>query len=281
MAGLEELLQHEWALYAGVALALAAVAAGTLFIYGSSKPKKALDPEQWVHFRLVKRTQVSHNVVKFRFGLQTPTTILGLPIGQHISCLGKDAAGEEVIKPYTPTTLDSDVGHFELVVKLYPQGRMSYHFSQLKVGDTLACKGPKGRFKYHPNQVRAYGMLAGGSGITPMFQVTRAILENPKDETKVYLIYANVTLNDILLKDELDGLAKNFPGRLHVFFVLNAPPVNWSGGVGFVSQDMIKANCPAPAQDIQILRCGPPPMNKAMASHLDALGYTKDMQFQF
>lgn len=33
--------------------------------------------------------------------------------------------------------------------------------------------------------------------------------------------------------------------------------------------------------NLQVLRCGPPPMNKAMAAHLDALGYTSDMQFQF
>ena len=32
---------------------------------------------------------------------------------------GKDSQGEEVIKPYTPTTLDSDVGHFELVIKVH------------------------------------------------------------------------------------------------------------------------------------------------------------------
>lgn len=31
-------------------------------------------------------------------------------------------------------------------------------------------------------------------------QVTRAILENPNDKTNVYLIYANVTFEDILLK---------------------------------------------------------------------------------
>jgi cytochrome-b5 reductase len=42
--------------------------------------------------------------------------VLGLPIGQHISCQGKDAEGEEVLKPYTPTTLDSDVGYFDLVI---------------------------------------------------------------------------------------------------------------------------------------------------------------------
>lgn len=33
-----------------------------------------------------------------------------------------------------------------------------------------------------------------------VFQVTRAILENPNDKTKVHLIYANVTYEDILLK---------------------------------------------------------------------------------
>lgn len=33
--------------------------------------------------------------------------------------------------------------------------------------------------------------------------------------------------------------------------------------------------------NMQILRCGPPPMNKAMAAHLDALEYSAEMQFQF
>lgn len=32
---------------------------------------------------------------------------------------------------------------------------------------------------------------------------------------------------------------------------------------------------------LQILRCGPPPMNKAMAANLEALGYSPEMQFQF
>ncbi|KAL8462438.1 hypothetical protein ACS0TY_033456 [Phlomoides rotata] len=53
------------------------------------------------------------------------------------------------------------------------------------------------------------------------------------------------------------------------------------GGVGFVSKEMIQAHLPALASDIQILRCGPPPMNKAIAAHLDALGYSVPMQFQF
>ncbi|KAI3917045.1 hypothetical protein MKX01_003494 [Papaver californicum] len=265
-----------------VGVAVALVAVGAAYILLSSKKSKAcLDPENFREFKCVKRTQLSHNVAKFKFALPTPTSVLGLPIGQHISCRGKDSLGEDVIKPYTPTTLDTDVGHFELVIKMYPQGRMSHHFREMRVGDYMAVKGPKGRFKYQPGQVRAFGMLAGGSGITPMFQVARAILENPIDKTNVHLIYANVTVDDILLKEELESLTSKYPNHFKVYYVLNQPPEEWNGGVGFVSKEMIETHCPAPAADIQILRCGPPPMNKAMAAHLESLGYTSEMQFQF
>ncbi|KAG4909405.1 NADH--cytochrome b5 reductase 1-like isoform X1 [Glycine soja] len=267
-----------------MAVALVAIVGGTAYYYYvTKKPKGCLDPENFKEFKLVKRTQLSHNVATFRFDLPTPKSVLGLPIGQHISCRGKDSLGEEVVKPYTPTTLDTDVGYFELVVKMYPQGRMSHHFREMREGDYMAVKGPKGRFKYQPNQVRALGMIAGGTGITPMFQVcvTRAILENQQDKTNINLIYANVTFDDILLKEELDAFAIKFPNQFKVYYVLNQPPEIWDGGVGFVTKEMIQTDFPAPASDIKILRCGPPPMNKAMAANLEALGYSPQMQFQF
>ncbi|XWS28454.1 hypothetical protein CRYUN_Cryun25bG0070400 [Craigia yunnanensis] len=237
-----------------ITVALAAIGAATAYyLHATKKPKGCLDPEDFKEFKLVKRTQLSHNVAKFKFALPTPTSVLGLPIGQHISCRGKDQHGDDVFKAYTPTTLDSDLGYFELVIKMYPQGRMSHHFREMCEGDYLAVKGPKGRFKYQPGQVRAFGMLAGGTGIAPMFQVARAILENPNDKTNIYLIYANVTYEDILLKEELDDLASKFPNRMSVYYVLNQPPEGWNGGVGFVSKEMIQAHCPAPAQDIQVI----------------------------
>lgn len=41
---------------------------------------------------------------------------------------GTDGAGEEVTKPYTPTTLDSDVGYFELVIKVNYQFKLIFYF---------------------------------------------------------------------------------------------------------------------------------------------------------
>lgn len=128
----------------GIAVAVAAVGIAAAYLYLSKKTKVGcLDPENFRDFKLVEKRQLSHNVAKFRFALPTTTSVLGLPIGQHISCRGKDSVGEEVVKPYTPTTLDSDVGYFELVIKMYPQGRMSHHFREMKVGDYLSVKGPK------------------------------------------------------------------------------------------------------------------------------------------
>lgn len=44
-------------------------------------------------------------------------------------------------------------------------------FSDLSIGDTVNVRGPKGQFNYTPNMCRAIGMIAGGTGITPMLQV--------------------------------------------------------------------------------------------------------------
>lgn len=147
--------------------------------------------------------------------------------------------------------------------------------NKLKVGDPLQVRGPKGQMRYTPDMAKHVGMLAGGTGITPMLQIIRAIVKNPNDKTKVDLIYANVNVDDILLRDELDSLAKQHPQQFNVVHFLNNPPENWEGGSGFVSKEAIQERFPKPADDIKILLCGPPPMINAMKKHLEELGYDK------
>jgi len=147
----------------------------------------------------------------------------------------------------------------------YPTGNVSKVIGLLKIGDTIKVKGPKGQMMYRPGLVRELGMIAGGTGITPMLQIIRAILKNKSDKTKISLIFANVNEEDILLRKELEQLAKEESSRFKLYFVLNNPPQEgWDGGVGFVTEDMIKKHCPKSANDIKILLCGPPPMISAM-----------------
>lgn len=88
--------------------------------------------------------------------------------------------------------------------------------------------------------VRHFGMVAGGTGITPMLQVVRAIIRGRPtgDKTQVDLIFANVSPQDILLKEDLDQLAKEDSG-FRVHYVLDKPPEGWTGGVGYVTADMV------------------------------------------
>lgn len=180
----------------------------------------------------------------YRFALPSPNAILGLPIGQHISIGAElaqpDGSTKEIVRSYTPISGDHQPGYFDLLIKSYPTGNISKHMASMKVGQPLRVKGPKGAFVYTPNMVRHFGMIAGGTGITPMLQVVRAIIRGRAagDRTQVDLIFANVTPQDILLKEDLDALAKEDSG-FRVHYVLDQPPEGWTGGVGYVTGDMI------------------------------------------
>ncbi|KAI9769029.1 MAG: NADH-cytochrome b5 reductase [Geoglossum umbratile] len=269
------IVKKEWILYA----VASAVVLGAWKGY-NNRVRKVLNPNEFQNFELKEKTIISHNVAIYRFALPRATDILGLPIGQHISISALLPMSEkEIVRSYTPISSDENAGYFDLLIKSYPTGNISKHMATLRIGQTIKVKGPKGAMVYRPGLVRHFGMIAGGSGITPVLQIIRAIVRGrPRnggnDTTEVDLIFANVNVEDILLKDDLDQLAKEDPG-FRVYYVLNNPPEQWNGGVGFVTPEMIKAHLPAPATDIKILVCGPPPMTSAMKKATESLGYTK------
>ncbi|KAF9068029.1 NADH-cytochrome b5 reductase [Rhodocollybia butyracea] len=242
----------------------------TLFT-GERKP--VLNPNEWKEFPLVLKTQLSPNTAIYRFSLPKSRDVLGLPIGQHIQ-VSAEINGKDVMRSYTPTTLDHfDQGHFDLLIKTYEKGNISRHVNLLKIGDRIRVKGPKGAFKYHNKLTGHLGMIAGGTGITPMYQIIRTSVWDSGDATTLNLIYANVNEEDILLRDELEHLHHNSAGRFNIFYVLNNPPPGWKGGVGFVTKEQVAHYMPSQEKDCKILMCGPPPMMGAMKKHLEELKY--------
>ena len=197
-----------------------------------------------------------------------------------------------VIRPYTPLDGNS-VGFSELLVKKYNDGKLTPHLHALKVGDTISMKGPIAKYPYVANSKKQIGLIAGGTGLTPMLQVADAILSNPEDKTEISFVFANIAEEDILLRKELDERAaahKNFK----VHYVLEKPPKDWSGSVGYVTKDTIQKYMPAPSNDSLVMVCGPPPMVKAISGSkapdytqgeldglLKDLGYTKDQVYKF
>ncbi|KAK2007631.1 oxidoreductase NAD-binding domain-containing protein [Colletotrichum eremochloae] len=234
-----------------------------------------LDPVSYHPLPLVEKTLLAPNVYRFVFELPTPTTVLGLPIGQHVS-IKAEIDGKSVSRSYTPTSNNSDLGRLELVIRCYPDGLLTgKYLANLQPGDEVLFRGPKGAMRYRPNMARKIGMLAGGTGITPMYQLIRAICEDDRDTTEVSLIYANRSEADILLRDELESFARRYPANLKLHYLLDTPPDNWTYGVGYVTKEMMAERFPAPGDGARVMLCGPPGMVAAAKKSLADLGFEK------
>ncbi|KAG0590923.1 hypothetical protein KC19_1G136000 [Ceratodon purpureus] len=223
-------------------------------------------------------------------------------LGLHVaSCLvtkaemgkKKDGTPNYIIRPYTPISPPDSKGYFDLMIKIYPKGNMTQHLAHLKPGDTLEVKGPIPKLAYEPNMKKQIGMVAGGTGLTPMLQVIDAIVSNPEDNTQVSLVYANTTPADILLKSKLDSLAFAHP-NFKVFYVVSKESEGWKGGKGHVTKDVLKKGLPSPSDDTLILVCGPPGLMNLISGDkapdksqgeligmLKDLGYTPQQVYKF
>ncbi len=181
------------------------------------------------------------------------------------------------------------------------------------------------------------GFIAGGSGITPIWQVLQAACADPQDATRLSLVYCNKasagraaihacarvlttaapvgsashcafvhrayctwipqTVGDILLRAELDALARAHAGRVRVWHVVDrlddeaasgddahaaasSSSRAWPYSTGLVSADILRAHLPPPAAPggggaaPLILLCGPPGLERAARTLLAGLGHT-------
>ena len=81
-------------------------------------------------------------------------------------------------------------------------------------------------------------------------KIIHQVLNDPKDNCQLSLIYANKTEDDILVREELEEFAAKFPKQFHLHYTLDNPPaVNWKGSKGFITKEMIVDHLPPPASD--------------------------------
>ncbi|KIW95438.1 uncharacterized protein Z519_04022 [Cladophialophora bantiana CBS 173.52] len=230
-----------------------------------------LDARAYRKFPLSRKEGISPNVFHFTFALPNPSDILDLPIGQHVS-VRADIGGQSITRSYTPISNNKDNGVIELIVKIYEQGMMTRHLDSLQVGDEIEFRGPIGPMKYRSGLCKHIGMIAGGTGITPMYQLIRAICEDTSDNTTIGLLYANNTEEDILLRPQLDHWAAKSPTKFNISYVLLHPPREWKHYTGFVTKELLREKMPITAPDSRIMMCGPPGMITVMKQYARELG---------
>ena len=116
-------------------------------------------------------------------------------------------------------------------------------------------------------------LITGGAGITPMYQLTNAILKNPNDKTKVTLIFGVNSDEDVLFEPEFRELERKFPDRFKAVYTVSNPTKDSSFLKGYVTRELLKAHIPGPEErDVKVLFCGPPAMETAIVGSKGFLG---------
>ncbi|KAI4256386.1 MAG: hypothetical protein LQ352_002114 [Teloschistes flavicans] len=268
---------------------------------GEYKPSKKTftgGDQGWVDLKLESVEEINHNTKKFRFALPEENDVSGLTVASALLTKYKGPEMEKpVIRPYTPTSDEDEKGHIDLIVKRYPNGPMSEHIHNMSPPQRLDFKGPIPKYAWTPNKHRHICLIAGGTGITPMYQLCRAIFSNPSDTTKVTLVFGNVSEDDILLKHEFEELENTYPQRFRAFYMLDKPNAKeWpTQSTGHINQELLKTVLPEPKEEgVKVFVCGPPGMYKAISGGknspsdqgelsgiLKEMGYDKEQVYKF
>ena len=257
----------------------------------SNEPRDTfLNPRSWTKAVLSSKNKISADTVIFSFTLEHKTQMLGLPVGQHLMIRLRDPVEREaIIRAYTPISEMNSKGRLDVLIKLYLEGdiggKMSKAMNSLPVGHGVDFKGPIGKFTYlgkglcsingTEKKVKKFAMICGGSGITPIFQVFRAVMRDKDDPTTCTVLNGNRLFEDILCKEDLDALLWGNEDRGEVIHTLTKAPEKWKGLRGRINGELVQKHFECHEETL-VLICGPEALEKSIHVALKEQGWSDD-----
>lgn len=168
-----------------------------------------------------------------------------------------------------------------ITIKRVKGGLMSnYLWKTAKKGDTLHSSLPVGRFvsEYSPESKNVL-MIAGGSGITPIFSILKStLIRNPK--AQITLLYSSKEPNQVIFDNNLRVLQKMYAHRLNIsYFITEGGLTDLSTEIQHVFgrikenhlRDFMNKNAVDPRK-IDVFICGPEELMTSCHSSLIQLG---------
>ncbi|KAF4918751.1 NADH-cytochrome b5 reductase 2 [Colletotrichum viniferum] len=243
----------------------------------------------FVSLPLESSEQVNHNTKKLRFKLPQRDAVSGLSLTSAVLTMSwPEGRWFPVARPYTPVQPLDDAGYLELMVKKYPDGKQSTHLHSLAPGQKLLFAAALKGHQWKPNSYPHVTLIAGGAGITPIYQLAQGILRNPQDKTAITLVFGVNSDQDVLLKKEFEEFEREFPGRFRAVYTVSNPVAGSPYRKGYVTKQLLEEVAPVPkTAETKVFVCGPPAMEAALVGKrtapgiLQELGYRKDQIHQF
>ncbi|GIZ46072.1 hypothetical protein CKM354_000921100 [Cercospora kikuchii] len=276
--------------------ARAALSGETIESDTTSTSPTFLEPRAWKKAVLTARKTASWDTRILTFKLDHEEQTLGLPTGQHLMIRLRDPVTREaIIRSYTPISQTTQKGYMDVLVKVYFKsegqegGKMSMALEQIPIGHFVEFKGPIGKFEYLgkglaavndvKRGVKTFYMICGGSGITPIYQVLRAVMQDKEDPTRCVVLDGNRLVEDILCKEDLDQFAKENSERCTILHTLTKAPDDWQGLRGRIAAPLLREHVSRQKhgeREAMVLICGPGALEKSCHEALLELGWHDD-----
>jgi ferredoxin-NADP reductase len=125
---------------------------------------------------------------------------------------------------------------FQLLVRLVPEGPLSYYLGSLQVGGTIAFRGPSGRSMMPKGGDEDLILLATGVGVGPFLSLVEE-LGRQDFQRHVLLVWGLRVAEDVCLIGELDELARRYP-FFRYEISLSQPTEAWTGLRGRVTESV-------------------------------------------
>ncbi|HTN32918.1 MAG TPA: flavodoxin reductase [Marinobacter sp.] len=178
--------------------------------------------------------------------------------GQATEIFIDKAGWEKKGRPFTFTCTPQE-DYLEFAIKTYPAHKgVTNELLTLKAGDSLIVNDIFGAIRYKGEGT----FIAGGAGITPFIAIFRDLkAKNALGNNR--LIFANKTVADIILRDELQSIL----GDKFINILSDEKTDQYANGL--VSEEFIKNS--GAALESYFYVCAPPPMMDAVGKQLAAL----------
>ena len=246
--------------------------------------KNVIFHDRWTDFKIVRKDTVSPTCYRFVFELGEGEC-LGLSIGQHV-IMHQERDGKAISRQYTPVSDIKQKGSFEIIVKIYPKGKITQIIKDWQIGDLVPMRGPFGTFNYNANTYKRILLLAAGTGIAPMYQVMREITADEGDETFITLFYASKCFSEILLREELLMLCQYWNVQIYHYLSeednlsLKKYKENVIGN-RLTKDEVTKEIAKGPIASTLVLICGTKSFDKDMINASLNAGISEDKIFKF
>jgi len=189
--------------------------------------------------------------------------------GQHYDVRLTAPDGYQTQRSYSIASPPERSGEIELTVERIPDGEVSpYLHDVLMRGDQLEVRGPiGGYFVWEVSLGGPLLLVAGGSGVVPLMAMLRHRAAQ-HSTVPARILYSSRTAEDVIYREELDGMAAGDHAFEAFYTFTRQPPVGWTGYRRRIDAAMLAEVMKPFAGRARVYVCGPTLLVEAVANSL-------------